>query len=77
MDVVGTCGTFSADECKRLMRGARRVSYKKMVAKIKKELPELYEELALQYSNPFEDQCSQTKTHYILVHSAIDYFILK
>lgn len=77
MDVVGTCSTFSADECERLMRGARRVSYKRLVAKIKKHLPRLYDDLALQYPNPYEDQCSQTKTHYILVHSAIEYFILK
>ena len=77
MDLIGTCATFSQTECERLLRGSRRVSYKRMVAKIKKELPELYKELALQYYNPFEDQCSQTKTHYILVHSATDYFILK
>ena len=59
------------------MRGARKCSYKKLVNKIKKELPRLYEELLLNVPNPYAGYCKQTNTHYILVHSMIEYFILK
>ena len=31
----------------------------------------------VEYYNPFEEQCKQTKTHYILVHSSIEYFLHK
>lgn len=60
-----------------LMKGARNCSYKRLVAKVKKEIPELYNALSLNYYNPYENDCKRTKTHYILVHSAIEYFIHK
>ena len=44
---------------------------------IKKELPKLYATLSLDAYNPWCGQCQQTRTHYILVHSAIEYFIRK
>ena len=54
-----------------------KCSYRLLVARIKRELPELYHTLALQFYNPYAEQCRQTPTHYILVHSAIEYFIRK
>lgn len=36
-----------------------------------------WNELMLQYYNPWAGDCCETKTHYILVHSAIEYFIHK
>ena len=57
------------------MTGARKASYKNLKRKIKSELPELYYALGLNFPNP--QACKQTKTHYILVHSAIEYFIHK
>lgn len=71
------CTAISIDEWNRLMKGARKCSYKKLVKKIKDELPELYHALSLNFPNPYDEQCKQTKTHYILVHSAIEYFIKK
>ncbi len=59
------------------MKGAKRMSYKRLVSRVKREMPELYGALALNLCNPWADQCKQTKTHYILVHSAIEYFIHK
>ena len=72
-----TCVNISIDQWNRLMKGARKCSYKRLVARIKKEIPELYNSLMLDIYNPWEDSCRQTKTHYILVHSAIEYFINK
>lgn len=59
------------------MKGARKCSYKRLVKRIKVELPSLYKALALQFYNPFEEQCRQTRTHFILVHSGIEYFLHK
>ena len=72
-----TCETISLSKWERLMQGARKASYKKLVRLIKKEIPELYSSLSLDLYNPWENDCKQTKTHYILVHSAIEYFIRK
>ena len=71
------CTEISLDKWNELMRGARKASYKKLVGLIKKNLPKLYKELALDFPNPYAEQCKQTKTHYILVSSAIEYFIQK
>jgi hypothetical protein len=72
-----TCEQISADKWEELMKGGKPINYKWLVNKIKRELPYLYNELSLQYYNPWENDCKQTKTHYILVHSAIEYFIRK
>ena len=72
-----TCETISLSKWERLMQGARKASYKNLVQLIKKEIPELYSSLSLDLYNPWENDCQQTKTHYILVHSAIEYFIRK
>lgn len=72
-----TCVNTTLDEWNMLMRGAKPINYKWLVNKIKRELPGIYIELALEYPNPYADQCKVTKTHYILVHSMIEYFIRK
>ncbi len=63
------CNQLSIDEWTMLMKHARSCSYRLLVQRIRKELPDLYESLALQYPNPYAGQCRQTLTHYILVHS--------
>ena len=71
------CTYVTPGEWHRLMKGARKCSYRRLVRRIKAELPDVYRELALQYYNPWEGQCRQTATHYVLVHSAIEHFIHK
>lgn len=77
MKFIGTCYTFSARHVDSLMKGAYKVSYSRLVARVKREYPDLYEEMALNLRNDFEDECCQTRTHYILVWSGINYFFLK
>ena len=72
-----TCIGIGLDKWNSLMKGARKASYNRLVHRIKKELPELYADLCLELYNPFSEQCKQTRTHYILVSSAIEYFIHK
>jgi len=77
MEYETNCTQVNITKWNALMKGARKCNYKKLVARIKKEIPSLYESLALDFHNPWEDDCQQTKTHYILVHSGIEYFIRK
>ena len=72
-----TCRDITKQEWDKLMKGRRPMSYKWLKRRIKRSLPHLYDELMLDYYNPFEGDTYRTKTHYILTHSAIEYFILK
>lgn len=72
-----TCADITEKQWEHLMNNARRMSYKKLLSLIKNNLPDLYYALGLNYPNPHSTQCRQTDTHYILVHSAIEYFIRK
>jgi hypothetical protein len=70
-----TCADISLTKWERLMTGAKRMDKRKLNRLVKKELPELYEDLALNLYNPYEYY--KTPTHYILVHSGIEYFLHK
>ena len=72
-----TCADISIDKWNELMKGAKPINYKWLVNKIKRELPHLYNKLMLNYYNPYANHCRVTKTHYILISSAIEYFIRK
>ena len=72
-----TCQNITIDRWNELMKNTKPINYKWLVNKIKKEMPYLYKELSLQYINPYAGQCMVSKTHYILVHSSIEYFICK
>ena len=77
MYLEATCTSISLPEWERLMYGARKASYKNLLRIIKRDIPDLFHDLALEFPNPYAHQCKQTATHYILVHSAIEYFIHK
>lgn len=71
------CSQISIEEWERKMKGNRPINYDWLVRRIKKHLPEVYEGLCLKYYNPYQDKCKSNKRYYILVHSAIEYFIRK
>ena len=77
MTLECTCVTISNDKWELLMEGSKPINYKWLVNKIKRELPSLYKDLRLDIYNPYGEQSRVTKTHYILVHSMIEYFIEK
>ena len=60
-----------------LFNGARQVGKTWLLHEDVYKRQELYHALALQFYNPYAEQCRQTHTHYILVHSANEYFIRK
>lgn len=55
------------------MEGAVRADKQHINRLVRRHLPELYHALALNYYNPYNYY--RTKTHLILVHSSIEYFI--
>ena len=71
------CADLSLDQWKERMKGIKPISYKWLVAKVKKHLPQLYESLMLDFYNPYENKCGVTKEYYILCHSSREYFIKK
>jgi len=77
MHFIGTCADVTAGKRERLMKGAKRFSYKTLCLLIKEQFPELYESLALNFYNPWSTKTQHTATHYILVHSASEYFFRK
>ena len=77
MELECTCVGIGMNRWNRLMKGAKPLNYDWLVRKIRKHMPELYDGLGLQYPNPYDNQAKVTGTHYILVHSAIEYFIHK
>ena len=72
-----TCSDVSGIRWNMLMSGKKRISYKKLVKMIKVELPELYYYLNLNFGNPYSKDTFETDSHYILTHSATEYFIRK
>ena len=72
-----TCIGIGIERWNRLMKGNKPLNYEWLRRKVKKHLPDLYDSLGLDYYNPYENQTRATKTHYILVHSSIEYFISK
>jgi len=72
-----TCADINQSKWDALMKKTRKFSYKKLVKLIKENMPDVYGGLALNLYNPWAHQTKQTDTHYILVHSAIEYFIRK
>ncbi len=71
------CSDISFSEWQKKMKGVKPINYKWLVNKIKKQIPQLYEALALEYYNPYENKCGVNREYYILVHSSVEYFIKK
>ena len=61
MELECTCENISADEWAQKMKGARPISYKWLVGKIHKNLPWLYDALALQFPNPYDSHCAANR----------------
>ena len=77
MELECTCVGIGEEKWNQLMNGGRKLNYEWLKRKVRKNLPELYNALSLDFYNPWEDQAKVTKTHYILVWSGIEYFIKK
>lgn len=77
MELECTCSQITISEWNRLMEGSKPLDYEWLRRRIREHLPELYDALGLDFHNPYENQTRVTGTHYVLVHSSIEYFIKK
>ena len=77
MELECTCTGIGIDRWNQLMKGAKPLNYEWLKRRIKKHMPELYDALGMDFYNPYENLTRVTGTHYILVHSSIEYFIKK
>ncbi|MFW5887119.1 MAG: hypothetical protein ACOCUL_05115 [Bacteroidota bacterium] len=66
------CSSITIGQWTELMKGAKRANKKKINTLIKKFLPDVYRQLALDFYNPYNYY--RTDTHFIVVHSSIEHF---
>ena len=68
-----TCESISIYKWEKLMYKCLRADKRKINNMVRKQIPYLYNMLSLNIYNPYEYY--KTNTHYILVHSSIEYFL--
>ena len=68
-----TCSGINLAQWNRWMDGATRADHRRIDSLVKRHLPELYRDLALNLRNPYHYY--KTRRHLILVHSAMEYFL--
>lgn len=73
LELECTCVGISQNRWDELMKGATRANHNLINKLVKRYLPNLYDDLCLEFMNPYHYY--KTKTHLILVHSSIEYFI--
>jgi len=72
LSYYANCTTVRSHEWDKLMEGSVRANHREINRLVKKFLPDLYEDLALKFNNPYHYY--RTKKHLILVHSSINTF---
>ena len=72
-----SCVGIDMDHFDELMHNMKQYSYRTLIKLIQRDEPEMYHDLRLDLLNPWADQCGQTDTHFMLIHSGIEYFFKK
>lgn len=68
-----TCVGITKCEWDKFMKDAKRADKRKIDRLVKRDLPDLYHDLALNFYNPYN--YFKTDRHIIVVSSAIEHFI--
>ena len=68
-----TCEDIRIYKWESLMENHTRANHRIIDKLVKKHLPDLYYDIGLNFPNPY--YYHKTKTHLILVHSSIEYFL--
>lgn len=75
LKLVDTCNSITQQKWNSYMENTTKASGSKIRSLIKKHLPHLYEQLGLEFYNPYESQCVKKEGLLIYVHSCIEYFL--
>lgn len=75
MELVSSCVSINISQWEEYMEGTTKANGKTIRNLIKKHLPELYDDLCLQFNNPYESNSVKKKGLLVYVHSGIEYFI--
>jgi hypothetical protein len=67
------CSGIGLKQWEEQMNGSVRADKRRINALVRRHLPEMYQDLALNLYNPY--RYFKTRSHLILVHSAIEYFL--
>ena len=73
LELETTCVGCGQRRWDQLMQDAVKANKRTINKLVQEHLPDLYHGLALDYYNPYN--YLKTKTHLILVHSSIEYFL--
>lgn len=73
LEYACNCMEINKPRWDKLMKNATRADKNKINKLVKNHLPYLYNNLALNYPNPYSYY--KTEEHLILVHSSIEYFL--
>ncbi len=73
--LYASCSGITIKEHEKLMNGTTKANGSKIRKLIKKHLPDLAEDLGLNFYNPYESQSRKKDGLFIYVHSAIEYFL--
>jgi hypothetical protein len=75
LQLVSTCVGCGLHQWDKYMKGTTKADGKRIRTHIKHHLPELFDDLGLDYYNPYEAQSRKKKGLLVYVHSGIEYFI--
>lgn len=75
LDLIATCVDINQRQWDEYMENTVKANGLYIRKLIKKHLPELYDNLCLQFRNPFEHQSKKKNGLLIYVHSGVEYFL--
>lgn len=75
MDLIATCASVNISQWDKYMKGTRKANGSRIRRLIKNHLPDLYDDLALEFYNPYESSSVKKQGLLVYVHSGIEYFI--
>jgi hypothetical protein len=68
-----SCVGITQERWDELMKDSKRANKREVNKLVKDKIPSLYDGIQLKYFNPYN--YFKTKTHLILVHSAVEHFL--
>lgn len=75
LNLIANCAGISYSRWTKYMEGTTKANGKTIRNLIKNHLPELYDELGLNFYNPYESNSVKKPGLLVYVHSSIEYFI--